>query len=81
MQAHPLDLLGDAPQKKLGIGYAGTPGKGPSGQTCGTCIHSKRRGHMNRRYYKCHHEYAYRSSSVASDILLKTIACEHWERK
>lgn len=80
MKAAPLDLLGDVPQKKLGIGYAGTPGKGPAGQTCGTCIHSQRHGHMNRRYYKCHHERGYRSFSEASDIKLKTAACEFWNR-
>lgn len=72
------DLFGDLPTKKLGIGYAGKPGMGPKGETCGSCVYSKRHGHLNRRYYKCHHELGYRSSSEASDIKLKTPACEYW---
>lgn len=72
------DLFGDPPRKKLGIGYAGTPGIGPHGETCGTCFYSERHGTSSKRYYKCMHEIAYRSSCEASDIKLKTPACEHW---
>lgn len=72
------DLLGDVPRKRLGIGYAGTPGLGRKGETCGTCGYSVQHGRANRRYYKCHHPLGYRSFSEASDIKLKTPACEHW---
>jgi hypothetical protein len=78
MKPQTADMLGDPLRPKLGIGYAGSPGKGPDGETCGTCIHSQRHGSSTRYYYKCHHELAYRSSSVASDIKLHTFACEHW---
>ena len=72
------DLLGDPLQPKLSKGYAGTPGKGPAGETCGSCIYSGRQGGTAGRYYKCHHELARNSRSEATDIRLKTPACEHW---
>lgn len=74
------DLFGDPPRKKLGIGYAGTPGKGPTGETCGSCRFRQLAGRITRRYYKCGHERGYRSFSEASDIRLKTPACEFWIR-
>jgi hypothetical protein len=80
MRPAPNDLLGDTSQKKLSNGYAGTPCTGPDGETCGSCRHSKRHGTSNRYYYKCHHERAYRSGSCATDIKLKTPACEYWNR-
>ena len=76
-----MDLLGDVPQKKLGIGYAGTPGLGPSGETCKSCAHSVQHGRTNKRYYKCHHELGYRSFSEASDIKLKMAACQYWSKE
>ena len=79
---HPAekDMLGDVPQKKLGIGYAGTPGKGPTGETCGTCTYCRANGH-SRKFWKCRHERGYVSFSEASDIRRKTPACEFWERE
>ena len=79
--ARTADLFGDPPQLKLGIGYAGNPGKGPAGETCGSCRHARRHGLSSRRYYKCHHERAYRSSSVASDIKATMLACEYWQAR
>jgi len=75
------DLLGDVIQPKLGIGYAGTPGLGPSGETCKSCVFSRWHGRASRRYYKCHHELAYRSFSIATDIKLKTPACQYWSKE
>lgn len=74
MKPQPVDLLGDEPKRKLSQGYAGHPGLGPAGETCGTCRYC--RGH---HYYKCHHERAFRSFSVATDIRKGTLACEFWE--
>jgi len=79
MASSNTDLFGDPLQKKLGIGYAGHPGMGPKGETCGSCRHRQWAGRITRRYYKCGHQYGYRSFSQASDIKLKTPACEHWE--
>lgn len=79
-QAEQSDLFGDPPQKRLGIGYAGRPGMGPEGETCGSCVHSKRHGSGNKHFYKCHHELGYRSSCEASDIRLRTPACQFWKK-
>jgi hypothetical protein len=72
-----LDLLGDPPHRKLSRGYAGTPGLGPQGETCGSCRHclSKRRV---RRYFKCQHPLGYVSHGKDSDIRRSTAACEYW---
>lgn len=76
------DLLGDSVRPKLGIGYAGTPGRGPKDQSCGTCDYCVRQGRMlHRSIFKCGHILAYRSNSAASDIRKGTPACEHWEKR
>lgn len=74
------DLLGDRIQRRLGIGYAGRPGMGPEGETCGSCRYARANGHQ-RKYYKCRHKRALVTASVATDIVLKTPACEFWEIK
>jgi hypothetical protein len=75
------DLFGEAPKQiKRSIGYAGNPGQGPAGETCGSCQHSVRRGGNGRRgYWKCGHARGYASMSAGSDIRLKTPACQFWE--
>lgn len=69
------DLFGEVPEQvKHSIGYAGMPGAGPAGETCGTCEHIER-----GKYRKCGHPRGYKSSSEASDILARSPACEYWE--
>lgn len=71
------DLFGEAPrQVPHSIGYAGMPGAGPAGETCGSCKHIQR-----GKWRKCGHPRAYRSSSEASDIQARTPACQFWERE
>jgi len=60
-------------------GYAGMPGRGPIGERCGTCAHCTYERRRNpRRWYKC--SLGSLSHSEASDIRLKTAACQYWER-
>jgi hypothetical protein len=74
-----VDLFGDPVRKQLQRGaYAGHPGMGPKGETCGTCTHSYASiTRSGRRYYKCAHVVA--TSGPGTDIRLRTPACERWE--
>ena len=67
-----------------GAGYAATPGTGPVGETCGTCIFCRYRvihiGGRKRRYYKCAVMVAAWTNSIGSDITKRASACRHWER-
>lgn len=73
-----LDLFGQPVRRVKGNGYAGDPGRGPQGETCGTCRYF-RRAHALRSWHKCGHPYAPNSHSAATDILVSAPACEHWE--
>ncbi len=56
-------------------GHAGQPGKGPAGETCGTCRHVE--GHI---YFKCGHRMApHFTRGKATDIRKRDPACERWE--
>lgn len=60
-------------------GYAGLPGTGPAGETCGSCKHLFR----NRRaktYLKCALAQWKWTGGRKSDILARSPACEKWER-
>jgi len=56
--------------------YAGTPGKGPSGEVCRGCDHLTSTGNV-KRHYKCGLT-AY-TSGDATTIKVMTPACEHFE--
>lgn len=58
-------------------GYAGQPGRGPDGHTCGDCLFKSR----GRRWIKCSHEYARRkhTNGRGSDVLAGSPACQHWQ--
>lgn len=60
-------------------GYASTPGRGPAGQTCRTCEHRVKLSAGNKTFYKCGKNRHNWGSSIASDIVLKTPACNLWE--
>ena len=47
------------------------------GKTCKTCAHCIRYRYHNKTYYKC--ELWYVSNSEATDIRLKTVACNKYE--
>jgi hypothetical protein len=64
---------------KVGIGYAGRPGEGPQGETCGSCAHCGVMRHHGKRYYKC--TIGRVSHSDKTDIRLKSPACQHWSEE
>lgn len=59
-------------------GYAGTPGSGPEGETCGSCRHRKNRV-FAKAYPKCALTRAAWTRSRRTDILVSSPACEKWE--
>lgn len=61
-------------------GYAWTPGTGPAGETCGTCFYLHRRA-LARNYLKCSKNRQCWTGGRASDILSRSPACKHWEKK
>lgn len=61
------------PQKR---GYAGLPGKGPPGETCGSCAFILRK-RMAKTYLKCA-LFPRPTGGPATDILASTAACQHW---
>ncbi len=63
--------------KKLSRGYAGHPGTGPDGETCGSCTHVRLQSNTVRRYYKC--GIGNITRGPGTDIRLKTAACEFWK--
>ena len=71
-----IDFIGGGGQVRGG--YFGDPGAGPADQRCATCEHCVLAPYHNRNYYKC--GLGSMSHSTASDIRLKSPACQHWER-
>ena len=63
-------------------GYAGRPGTGPAGETCKTCLHAVCKRLANR-YWKCavYGRVCGWTGGRKTDILLRSPACERWERK
>lgn len=57
-------------------GYAGQPGSGPEGKTCGECAHLVTLQFPTRRVFKCSYT---KSASERTDIRKKTAACWRWE--
>ena len=60
-------------------GYAGTPGSGPSGETCGSCKHIYRKN-MGKVYVKCDLMRQYWTRGYGTDIRVRALACEKWEK-
>lgn len=56
--------------------YAGTAGRGPTGETCGSCGHQRRTGSSRKTYPKC--GLVAWTSGDATTIKTRTPACEHW---
>lgn len=79
------DLFGapTAPKVMAGgekpAGYAGRPGSGPEGQTCGTCRFCRFRLIRGRRYYKCQRMSAVWSRDPETDISVRSPACDRFE--
>ncbi len=64
-------------------GYAGTPGCGPKGETCGSCTYLEGRFPEggSRKFKKCYLSRHRWTHGPGSDILVKSPACEKWEAK
>lgn len=61
-------------------GFAGTPGTGPEGETCGSCAHIRRLNEGgNRTYPKCYLMSASWGKSARTDILVRSPACYRWQ--
>lgn len=60
-------------------GYAGRPGSGPQGETCGTCRNLVRKV-LSKNYYKCGLVRQFWTGGRGSDVLVKAEACSRWER-
>lgn len=58
-------------------GYGGTPGKGPAGETCGSCKHHATR-RFAKTYHKCELMRAVWTGGEGTDIRLGSPACENW---
>lgn len=58
-------------------GYAWTPGTGPEGETCGSCLHRAKRG----KFSKCKLVREKWTNSYGTDVLVKSPACRKWEAK
>ena|ERR1700735_5514120 len=61
-------------------GHAAAPGSGPSGETCGSCLHLYR-NQMASTYLKCYLSRARWTGGAATDVKARDPACEKWERK
>jgi hypothetical protein len=88
------DLLGDEikgpayttpqpePRRKPTVrkGYAGIPGRGPEGETCKSCNHSRLCNVGGaKQFYKCVLMKAHWTGGYGSDILARSPACQHWQ--
>lgn len=81
------DLFGSDKPPKRGKhytqpkGYAGKPGTGPEGETCGSCKHCDRQTNYsgNKRWIKCELARAKWTGGRGSDILARAPACDKWQ--
>jgi hypothetical protein len=62
-------------------GYAGIPGKGPSGESCKTCKHLHKRPHTAGSYHKCSLMSHTWTGGRKTDVIVKSPACQKWEPK
>jgi len=86
-----VDLFGPVPaQTAMGAGkmkgvrkgYAGIPGTGPAGETCGSCQHHAHNPNRTAKvYHKCALNRARWTGGPGSDILVRSPACQKWEKE
>ena len=60
---------------------AGTCGRGPAGETCGSCAHACRLKHSSKTFIKCGLMKHHWTHGPGSDIRAGWAACEHWARE
>lgn len=61
-------------------GHAHTPGTGPAGETCGSCL-SLVRKRMGKTYLKCGKNRAGWTGGGKSDVRARDAACNKWEAR
>lgn len=63
--------------KDLPKGYRGTPGRGPAGESCGSCAHCQGTwSGSGKRFNKC--DLVKPTSGPGTDIRRKSPACQFW---
>lgn len=60
--------------------YADIPGSGPTGETCGSCKHIRRK-EMAKVYLKCGLTEAHWTGGGGTDIKARAPACSKWEAR
>lgn len=76
----PLSALLAAKQRATRRGHAGQPGRGPTGETCGSCA-SLFRNEMAKTYLKCRLSRSRWTGGAATDVKAKDPACEFWTKQ
>lgn len=67
--------------KTVARGYAGTPGTGPAGETCSSCKFKTTVQGGAKSFPKCAAATQKWTRGPASDIRVKSPACQFWEAK
>lgn len=62
-------------------GHAGNPGRGPEGETCGSCQSYAINEYHGKTWRKCELARANWTHGPGSDIRKKDPACEFWKAK
>ena len=71
----PSALLGTKVRRR---GHAGNPGRGPAGETCGSCQSYATNQYHGKAWRKCELARANWTHGPGSDIRKKDPACEFW---
>lgn len=71
----PSALLGTKVRRR---GHAGSPGRGPDGETCGTCRNYVSTSYHGKSWRKCELARANWTHGPGSDIRKHDPACEFW---
>lgn len=78
------DMFGVTPKVRVKYpknGYASTPGSGPPGEFCKTCLHCAKVDGGQRYFHKCLLIEKRWTNSYGTDVLLKSPACRRWEKQ
>lgn len=63
-------------------GHAGYPGRGPKGETCGSCVsYTHNDGRTAKSYRKCELNRKNWTGGPGSDVRMRDPACEFWKAK
>ncbi len=71
----PITIKG--PEPGAPKGYAGIPGTGPAGESCGSCAHLRCR-RLAKNYHKCFLRQAHWTGGRGTDVLVRSPACSKW---